>query len=225
MNKYAGKYFSILGDSISTYEGYNLPGYLCFYEGIARELSGVTTVDDTWWMLVINELGGKLLVNESCAGTCIAGKTPMSGCSNRRISLLGTAERSPDVILVSMGSNDRGFGVKLDSPKNSDTNYFSNAMRMMLKRLRTTYPEAELWCSTFAPGHYIEGPVPLFYDPVNRPPAEPYLERIRAIAAEQQCNLADLASLGREYEALDGSHPTKEGMRALADMWLHFLKN
>ena len=224
MNKYAGKYFSILGDSISTFEGYNLPGYMCFYSGDTRELSGVKAVEDTWWMTVINELGGKLLINESCAGTCITGKSPMSGCSNRRISLLRTEERDPDVILVGMGSNDRGFGVKLDSPKSSDTNYFTNALRMMIKRLRTAYPEAELWCSTFAPGRYT-GCAPLFYDPENRPPAEPYLERIRSVTAEMQCNLADLDSLGREYDSIDGCHPTKEGMRALAEMWLHFLKD
>ena len=48
-NKYFGKQFSILGDSISTLEGYNPRGYKVFYAGENSKNSGVITMQDTWW--------------------------------------------------------------------------------------------------------------------------------------------------------------------------------
>ena len=59
MHSYSGKRFCVLGDSISTYEGYT-PASVVFYDSYFQRLTGVTSVNDTWWMQVINGLGGIL---------------------------------------------------------------------------------------------------------------------------------------------------------------------
>lgn len=57
-NRYKGKYFSILGDSISTLQGYSEPEYAVFYDTTRKLESGVLTSLDTWWGQVIEQLGG-----------------------------------------------------------------------------------------------------------------------------------------------------------------------
>ena len=61
---YQNKYFSILGDSISTLEGYSQPREAAFYSGERKLKSGVFTPSDTWWGQVIERLGGQLLGEE-----------------------------------------------------------------------------------------------------------------------------------------------------------------
>ena len=59
-NKYSGKYFSILGDSISTLDGYNPEGHLVFYaKDICRQIQ-IQGIKDTWWGKVIDFFDGKL---------------------------------------------------------------------------------------------------------------------------------------------------------------------
>ena len=68
-NRYFGKQFSILGDSISTLDGYNPKGYNVFYIGDNCVKSGVREMADTWWDKVIGFFGGELLVNNSWSGS------------------------------------------------------------------------------------------------------------------------------------------------------------
>ena len=44
--KYSGKYFSVLGDSISTFEGYNPADYAVFYDRDRKLGSGIITAED-----------------------------------------------------------------------------------------------------------------------------------------------------------------------------------
>ena len=53
--------FSVLGDSISTFQGY-CPVGAEHYAPDTGAATGVYTVEDTWWMQVIRAQGG--------AGTC-----------------------------------------------------------------------------------------------------------------------------------------------------------
>ena len=71
-NKYFGKYFSILGDSISTLDGYNPSGYNIFYTGEKCDIANVHDMADTWWEMVINYFCGELLVNNSWSGSQVA---------------------------------------------------------------------------------------------------------------------------------------------------------
>ena len=54
--------FSIMGDSISTYEGYNPFLYDVFYTEERAALAGLRSADDTWWMQVIHAFGGELCI-------------------------------------------------------------------------------------------------------------------------------------------------------------------
>ena len=68
---YKEKKFSILGDSISTLQGYSEPDYAAFYDTAHKLKSGVLTPSDTWWGIVIERLDGELLVNNSISGSTV----------------------------------------------------------------------------------------------------------------------------------------------------------
>ena len=104
MTDYKGKRFCVLGDSISTFSGYT-PEEAVFYNSPMQRMTGVTDVNLTWWMQVINHFGGVLGVNNSYAGSTVYGTRPTSGNSDERTQALGAAG-APDVILISMGGND-----------------------------------------------------------------------------------------------------------------------
>lgn len=59
MTDYKGKRFCVLGDSISTFSGYT-PEEAVFYNSYMQRMTGVTDVNLTWWMQVINHFGGVL---------------------------------------------------------------------------------------------------------------------------------------------------------------------
>ena len=59
---------SILGDSISTYIGYNPRGYAVYYKDDKAYDNEINSVNDTWWKQVIDGLGGELCVNNSYSG-------------------------------------------------------------------------------------------------------------------------------------------------------------
>ena len=118
-NKYFGKQFSILGDSISTLEGYNPRGYKVFYAGENCGKSGVSEMQHTWWGKVIDFFGGELLVNNSWSGSRVtklpdSDKLFRSGCSDERTNGLHINNVRPDVIIVYLGTNDWAFGAKLE---------------------------------------------------------------------------------------------------------------
>lgn len=48
-NDYKNKYFSILGDSISTFEHYSEPDYAAYYDVSHKLEADVLTMYDTWW--------------------------------------------------------------------------------------------------------------------------------------------------------------------------------
>ena len=112
-NKYCGKQFSILGDSISTLVGYNPRGYKVFYQGDNCKKANVEVYTDTWWGEVLKFFDADLLVNNSWSGSRVSGfgKLFLSGCSDERTSLLHINDVKPDVILVYLGTNDWANGV------------------------------------------------------------------------------------------------------------------
>lgn len=131
-----GKYVSILGDSISAFDGYsndaavnttiggNGPRYAA---GAADTKPGsyclLESVDQTWWMHFANRSGMKLLVNNSWAGSQVFGGQTSDGrvipaayldrCVNLHDNALennpGNTEICPDVIFVYLGINDYNF--------------------------------------------------------------------------------------------------------------------
>lgn len=212
MNAFQGKRFCVLGDSICTYEGYTAPSAV-FYNAWMQAQTGIVSVNDTWWMQVINGVGGTLGTNDSFAGSTVYGTRLTAGCSDCRTSALGESG-APEVILISMGGNDWGFSV----PRK----HFTKAYRQMLSKLRTLYPEAEIWCATLLQGQHLDNAFPPFFNAESSRPLSAYNEIIRKEAIASGCHVADLGD--GKYDAIDGVHPNKDGMDFIAKCWLNAIQ-
>lgn len=208
MNSYSGKRFCILGDSISTYEGYT-PAESVFYNSWFQKVTGVTSVNDTWWMQVINSLEGCLGVNNSYSGSTVYGTRLTAGCSDHRTGALGESG-SPDVILVNMGGNDWGFSISRKQ--------FSKAYRTMLSKLTTLYPSAEIWCGTLLQGQQVTNDIPPFFNAEAAHPIGIYNDLIRKEVTNAGCHIAELGE--SRYDTIDGAHPNRDGMTFIAQQWL-----
>lgn len=224
-NKYSGKQFSILGDSVSTLEGYNPRGYNLFYYGEKSEESGVEEMKDTWWGKVIDFFGGELLVNNSWSGSRVTrlpnnDKLFPSGCSDERTSSLHINSVKPDVIIIYLGINDWAFGAELDGTRllidKLNMQYFGAAYKTMLEKIKTNYPEAEIWCCTL--NTTFMSFYPSFKFPYERAGnhIEEYNQIIRDIANTHECKVIDLYDYHLPYDSIDGSHPDANGMNTLA---------
>ncbi|MBO5313618.1 MAG: hypothetical protein J6B29_06600 [Clostridia bacterium] len=229
-NKYKNKLFSILGDSISTLEKYSVPDDAVYYEGYNKLRTNVFAPSDTWWGQVIDTLGGELLVNNSFAGSMVS-KHPNCeitsyGCSDKRTSDLGKYGFTPDIIMVFLGVNDWGYGVKptLEDDMEEDISIFSCAYSQMLEKLCKNYPNAEIWCLTLpvTTCNSEEGfTFPYVYSKYH---IEEYCKIIHACAKKQGCRVIDLYNSHQMPDTVEGFHPNKDGMKALAEAVLNQLK-
>jgi len=222
-NKHKRKQFSILGDSISTLEGFNPQGYKVFYTGENCNQSGVYEMKDTWWGKVIDFFGGELLVNNSWSGSRVA-KIPdssqlfPSGCSDERTAKLHINNVFPDVIIIYLGINDWCFGINSENKKNSKNQLecFDAAYDTMLAKLKTNYPNAEIWCCTLNSTFMSNNPSFVFPEVYNGNNINNYNKMIHDIAEKQKCKLIDLYYDKIPYDSIDGTHPNINGMRRLA---------
>ena len=105
------KTFSIMGDSISTFEGCVPDGYTLFYNDERLERSGVLRPEDTWWSHVVRALGGTVLADSAWSGSMVEGAGfPAASSPERAAALLGRDGQEPDAVLVFIGINDYGWG-------------------------------------------------------------------------------------------------------------------
>lgn len=202
-----GKRISVLGDSISTFRGYTEPEG-CFYGRTLCAQAGIRDVGDMWWMAVIDGCGGRLEKVSAFMGSCVSEGFGLGRCGIERAGELGEAE----IVLVHMGVNDAFF----DVPEA----LFETEYRRLLARLKQLYPGARILCSTPMRSRKVREDVPLF-SPRTDLPLERWAQIIRDAAAGSGAGVADLWASGEAYDAVDGSHPTAEGMQTIAR---HFLK-
>ena len=223
---FEGLGLSILGDSISTFDGWIPEGCSVFYP-----LHGnVTNVSQTWWKRLIDDTGMELCSNGSSSGSTCVGDSmciddPKYGCSGYRISLLaGQQGRMPDVIIIYMGTNDLLSDIPLGD--NDGTGLveegmignFSDAYTLILDKLESDYPIAQIYCCTLAMvGDW--GTDRPFVPFVNRLglTSEDYSKQIQLIAENRGITVIDLLNCGIEIDnmdvlTLDGVHFTPEGM-------------
>ena len=204
MDGYCGKYFSVLGDSMSTLQGVSQPEGAEFYEGGRKWEFGVFAPEDTWWGQVIDALGGRLLVCDSFSGSTVTRdplcEYPSYGCSDERTGALHAGETSPDVIMVLLGANDRGMRVAARGERDW---CFEGAYRLMLTKLKANYPRAQIWCMT----------IPCAENGYRLTP-DPYSEVIEQVARAQNCRLIELNST--LYPSPDNLHPNNEGMKIIS---------
>ena len=208
MRKYQNKYFSILGDSISTLFGYIPIDYPCFYKYNKAPTSGIKEYKDTWWGQVIETLGGRLLVNGSWSGSLVAKPpccwTDSYGCSDERTRRMHRDGILPDVIMIYMGTNDAGWRMPIEG-ENDDISCFKGAYRTMLEKLKENYATAEVWCFTLCQTAERDGKY-----------MQPYCDVIRDCAKEYDCKLIDLFNQSERYTTIDSLHPNADGMRTIA---------
>ena len=222
--QYEGKRFSVLGDSISTLDGYSVPSDAAFYSGVEKLKADVYTPTDTWWGIVINRLGAELLVNNSISGSMVikhrACMIESYGCSDERTSSLGRDGITPDVIMIFMGINDWDCGARVvpaDESHESDISVFSTAYGTMLDKLSSRYPDCELWCLTLPVSTWSEREdfeYPYLYG--DRHLTE-YCDAIRTVASGRGCRVIDVFNSDIPYDTIDGFHPNFDGMRTISD--------
>lgn len=229
-NPYFGKQFSVLGDSISTLDGYNPLGYNLFYFGENCFRSGVREMKDTWWGKVIDFFGGELLVNNSWSGSRVTqfpGSDSLfpSGCSDERTGNLHIRNVVPDVIIVYLGTNDWANGVPIEFDGctllgHEYNDIFVSAYGNMIRKIRSNYPNAEIWCCTLCATFMSSDPSFHFPYKYNGNYINKYNQIIETVANQQNCKLIDLFSYSVPYDSIDGSHPNVNGMNTLATLMI-----
>ena len=144
---------------IYTYQG--VPAYATAYNGKTMSVLGASfdlvnsnygvTEDNIWWHKVCEALGMTMNTNNSISGSKVTGDPTgnQAGCGTRAQSL-GTL---PDVIMVTLGGNDFSSEVGIGSYDGSQTfptsgSTFREAYAIMLNKIMTQYPAAEVWCQT-----------------------------------------------------------------------------
>ena len=220
------KTVSILGDSISTYEGYNPEGYSIYYTPRVCRANGLNSASETWWAQVIRAMGAGLCVCGGYSGGRVSGTAFPAGCSPKRICDLATDLCTPDIILVYLGFNDFGYGVPIgeDAGDGQDLTCFASAYGAMVRRLLTAYPRADLLPGTLMRTRIRARDGWRFPERLRGIPLEDYSQVIRDTAASFGCRLMDLAGTGITYEPLDGTHPTRLGHAEIASAWVRCLK-
>ena len=220
---YNGKVISILGDSISTYEGYIPAGDGVNLDHLARypQDNLFTGVEHTWWMQVIDRLGAKLGINDSWRGTTLDAKnaSDKTSISNlQRIKNLG-ANGTPDVILLFGGANDYGQLSNVDTfdpakiPAKVDLTTIqwkslSQALVSTIMRIKHFYPDAQLvvMLPTYTKSYYSNTKL----TNGNKTMID--------VCKHFGLPYVDLTTCGISTSHLpDGIHPNKEGMDLITD--------
>lgn len=222
---------SIMGDSISTFDGWLPEGFYDFYP-----LNGeIKDVEQTWWKMLLQETGLRLCVNASSSGsTCVGNSTstddPQSGCSDYRIeALAGEDGTDPDIIIVYMGTNDVIQNIPLGENDGSrpaaegTIENFSDAYCLILDKLKTKYPQAQIYCCNLLPiGEWgTKQPFETFVNGEGLT-SEDYSGRIETIARTKGCPVIDLKNCGLTIDNMqqyvsDGVHLNPEGMKLIKD--------
>jgi lysophospholipase L1-like esterase len=235
---------SVIGDSISTYEGAIPDGWNCFYTGQNLVDTGVDSVDKTWWMKTIKGMGGEFLANASWSGSMVEGAGYPAGESRERTDALQKDGQHPDVVLIFMGINDFGWGgtwnqvlgrgsavpLTIDlskypfvSPGHAADHadfYFQLAYARMIQNIQHDNPDAIIWCITMPVPRLKDATHTTFMYHMRDVEFDAYNNAIRIAAVENGCELADIRALQLDYESADGTHPSEKGMDQIAKMIL-----
>lgn len=218
------KFVSIIGDSISTYKGFNPTGYSVFYDEYNTQRNGMASVYDTWWAKVNQFLHAYICVNNSFSGSKVSGNTFPSANCDERTSLLHTDQYSPDLILIYIGFNDFGNGVKITANLSEDMPSFFESYYNMLKKIQRNYPNSRILCGTLMEGSLKDNVNWTFPHKWAGISIHEYNAAIKIAAKLAGVDLIDLAALNMHYETLDGTHPTKDGHYTIAQAWISCLK-
>ena len=202
-----GKRLSILGDSISTYQGasnnasansttINNPYYY----------RAPFPIEKTYWRQVMSSFVLSLCVNNSWSGGNLSGRDDKSSGVNRARELSCDDGTSPDIIIVFMGINDLGRNVSADT--------FAADYERTLTVIKERHPKAKVCCVNL-PNRDI----------FTKRKTEEFNERIAdaVLALGNNFFIADLFHsrlCGDFYymNTTDGLHPDEDGMKIIAEV-------
>lgn len=220
--KLINKKLSILGDSISTYEGYSNDyinsnsttgnNIVFYYDSLF-----LNNVNATWWMQAINRTKLKLLVNNSSAGDAVTWKAP-TRAKQLHNNIKGHEEK-PDIIAVYIGINDIKDGISL--------NDFKIKYQEMVNNIRLSYEDAEIFLFTHIPYTCYN----VARSIISPEELELFNNVIRDIANNvKKCNIVDLYSDSeikidnyKTYMGDQGLHPNALGMDKITEAFVNAL--
>lgn len=196
-NNYAGKRFSIIGDSISTYQDFVPKGYATFYP---YPTADVNDVNQTWWMQAINKIGGSMFINNSYSGSCVAAGGSSSSNNINRLKELVVSNQHADVIIIFMGSNDCNdrSGV---SASNFNTQY-----REMLEKINELCDGVEIVLCTLPKSNLYSAARQTEFNGI-----------INKIAKDYSLKVINLDKVDLVPHLVDSAHPKTSGMTAIAN--------
>ena len=221
------KKISILGDSISSYNGYsnnnNYNSTLSInstYYKTSMDKSDLESVNDTYWMLTANALSLEVCVPNGCGASRVTDTVRLSypdtvipSAPERAHALHrdGENEMYPDIIAVLIGTNDVGNHISLE--------LFKTDYDKLLTDILNTYKNAKLYVGTLIP----QG------RKVTPEENDGYNSAIREIAKKHGVTVVDYAKdSGITWDnylehTADSLHPNKAGMKKLADCLISVL--
>lgn len=229
-----GLKLSILGDSISTFDGYIPTDYNIFYPGSGE----ISSVEKTWWWQTMNATGMELNANASSSNTNVSGDSldttgSAPGCATKRMVDLtpGDDGPAPDILIVFMGTNDFLRSVELgsfDQPSKQDEGVVTNfcdAYELMLQKLDAMYPNTQIYFCTLLEtnaGDVDDRPESYPATNKNGNTIGDFNAEIATIASAYNFPVIDVHNCGITYEKLgeytsDGIHPNPEGARLIAE--------
>lgn len=197
---------SILGDSYSTFQGFIPDGNESWYfSPIDTSRTDVENVTQTWWWQVISQAGCLIEKNDSYSGATISyhgydEKDFTDRAFVTRLPRLG----SPDVIFIFGGINDDWSGTKLgeyqyDNFAQADLYTYRPALAYLFQQARQRYPNVKIF--------YL----------VNDVMDNDFAESSKVICRHYNIPFIELKDIDKKLE-----HPTKKGMRSIAQQVLEF---
>ena len=211
--------FSILGDSISTYQGYSnnstdtnstIESNAVYYNGS----NYITDVNDTWWKQAANLLDMNILVNNSYSGDRVT-TNGQTRCEQLHDDTGENAGTNPEIIAVYLGINDFDNNVSLDN--------FTTSYRTMIQNLTTKYSTTDVFLFTHVPNGSNSRTIEEL---------EEFNAAIKSIASEFGCYVVDLYSNSgitkdnySTYMGDNSLHPNATGMDQITNCFIEALKD
>lgn len=191
------EYMSILGDSISTFEGYIPSENDTYYPN-----EYITDVEQTWWKQLLNKTGMKLSLNNSWSGSRVC-----SSSITTRVNNLSNGVNSPNHIIIEMGINDFKYPSLLGDYNGkgaipTSLSNFANAYSYVLNNVRKNYPNAKIYCCTIMQFQY-DNVVGFPMKNSNGEYLSDFNLKIKELANIFGCEIIDMNSCGINYYNLD----------------------
>ena len=203
----------ILGDSYSTFEGYNPEGYDVWYNNEAKDCNDLCRVEDCWWYRFFEKAPATLVRNCSYSGTTIC-NTGYNGEDCRNKSFIARLDRliaegyfndnKIDTMIIFGSTNDCWAGSPVGEEKLSDWSEEDlykvyPAFSYMLKRAKDAMGDGRV---VFILNY---GLTPEFFGNF-----------------EKSCRHFGVEFLPLSEFQIGGGHPTAQGMAEICDQVIEY---